>query len=610
MRITHHATTVITALILLATVRPGHAQDNETADPLEFFGTLRTGYHAYSNDGYRGKVSEYSVPSSGPEASLKLQGTSRNRYFYLESEVLDQDDQTHFLNLDLSRFLQMDLSYMKFNHFLDHDPLTNQSFVTDIDPNKNNGITIEELKSGNTFMIPSLPFMKFFANFRQYNKKGSRQATTAAKNNNCSSCHLNSANKRIDQSTNDIALGFEGDIKKVTFRYEYAGQNFDEGGKAPTADYTSFYPFPIQGVNPYGDTPDFKKDSHKLSIRSQLPFSSSIFSSYQFGKRTNRDTNEYVDFSSFSGRLSKFFDKFLACDVFYGKYTMDNNIANAYERDIEKGGIDLKTRFFKRTSGVLSYRWEDIDRENFTEEETKKRSYSASLNTRIIKDLRLHLRYKTTHVRDPFTTVNDTYAGDVVMTSLPEKENQFYTSLNWNPAPAFSLNSSLRFTDSKNSKYNLDEDLYEFVISAWYVPFRNTTLTCSFTTFKNDIDTGGPYKTFHVDELFYENMPYENKSNTIYLATTYQATSRLALTGDITFTSSTADFDGQLGNKNLGDYSDLDILQLQASAGFTYLINRNMSVYGNYQYHEYNDREENSFDGKYNLVRFGFNYSF
>ena len=189
MRITHHATTVITALILLAMVRPGHAQDNETGDPLEFFGTLKTGYHAYSNDGYRGKVSEYSVPSSGPEASLNLQGTSRNRYFYLESEVLDQDDQTHFLNLDLNRFLQMDLSYMKFNHFLDHDPLTNQSVVTDIDEGENNGITIEELKSGNTIKIPSLPFMKFFANFRQYNKKGSRQATTAAKNNNCSSCH-------------------------------------------------------------------------------------------------------------------------------------------------------------------------------------------------------------------------------------------------------------------------------------------------------------------------------------------------------------------------------------------------------------------------------------
>ena len=197
-----------------------------------------------------------------------------------------------------------------------------------------------------------------------------------------------------------------------------------------------------------------------------------------------------------------------------------------------------------------------------------------------------------------------------VMTSLPEKENQFYTSLNWNPDPAFSLNSSFRYTASRNSKYNLDEDLYEFVISAWYAPFERTTVTCSFTSFNNDIDTGGPYKTFHLDELFYENMPYENKSNAIYLATTFQATTRLALTGDITFIDSTADFDGRLDNENLGNYSDLDIQQIKASAGFTYLFGRQTSIYGRYQYHEYNDREDSSLDGDYNLFSFGVNYAF
>lgn len=614
MRTVHHITTVITALVILATMHPVYAQDNEadneTAVPFEFSGSITTGYHAYSNSGYRGKVSEYSVPGSGADASINLQGSSRKNYFYLSSEMLDQDDQTHQLNFDLSRYLQMDLSYMKFNHFLDHDPLTNQDTVTDIDAGKNNSITVEELKAGSEIRIPSLPFVKFFTNFRSYKKKGSRQTTTAAKNNSCSSCHINSANKRIDQSTDSIGLGFEANIKQVAFKYEYESQKFDADGSAPTADYTSFYPFPLQGVNPYGDTPDFEKDSHKVSIRSALPFSSSIFSSYQFGKRTNRDTHEDVEFSNFSARLSKFFDRFFSCDFIYGKYTMDNDIAGAYERDIEKGGLDLKTRFFKRTTGVLSYRWEEIDRENFSVSSTKKRTYSASLNTRIKKDLRLHLRYKTTRVQDPFTTENTSYAGDIVMTSLPEKENQLYASLNWNPFARFSLNSSLRLTNSRNTRYNLDEDLYEFIISAWYVPFKNTTLSCAFTSFKNDIDTGGPYKTFHADELFYENMPYENKSNAINVAATYQASSRLALTGDITFIDSTADFDGRLDGDNLGDYSNLDIQQIQVSTGFTYLVNRNISVYGNYQYHEYNDREDNSLDGDYNLIRFGLNYSF
>ena len=347
MRIAPPSNTLIAALMLLFSVRAGYAQDNATIDPLEFSSSVTTGYHAYSTDGYQGKVSEYSIPDSGAETSIRLQGSNRSKYFFLSSEVLDADDQTHLMNIDLDRYLRMNLSYMKFNHFLDHDPLTNQSIVTDINAGQNNGITIEEIKADNTFQIPSLPFLKFFTDLRQYNKTGSRQATTAAKNNNCSSCHINSANKRINQTTDDFALGFEGTIKALTFRYEYSGQRFNENGRAPTADYTSFYPFPVQGVNPYSDTPDFEKDANNVSIRSPLPFSSSIFSSYQFGTRTNRDTNEDVDFSSFAARFSKFFHKFLSCDIFYGKYTMDNDIANAFERDIEKGGIDLKTRFLQ-----------------------------------------------------------------------------------------------------------------------------------------------------------------------------------------------------------------------------------------------------------------------
>ena len=172
MRTVHHITMAITALVILAIMHPVYAQDNETdnqtAVPFEFSGTITTGYHAYSNSGYRGKVSEYSVPSSGADVSINLQGSSRKNYFYLSSEMLDQDDQTHQLNFDLSRFLQMDLSYMKFNHFLDHDPLTNQDTVTDIDAGKNNGITVEELEAGSSIRIPSFTFVKFLTNFRTY----------------------------------------------------------------------------------------------------------------------------------------------------------------------------------------------------------------------------------------------------------------------------------------------------------------------------------------------------------------------------------------------------------------------------------------------------------
>ena len=78
----------------------------------------------------------------------------------------------------------------------------------------------------------------------------------------------------------------------------------------------------------------------------------------------------------------------------------------------------------------------------------------------------------------------------------------------------------------------------------------------------------------------------------------------------MTFINSSADFDNVLNNNNIGDYSDLDINQLQASAGFTYLISPKMSLYGKYIYHEYDDKEESTFDGEYSLISIGLNYSF
>jgi hypothetical protein len=609
-KISHILFSAITALICMSFTAPVYSQDNSTQIDTELFTDMSIGYHFYNNKGYHGKVSEYSIPDSGMDASIRIKDFRGNSFFNLESEILDKDDQTHLLNLDLQRYLLMDLSYMKFRHFLDHDPLTNQEEVTDDYSGMDNKIIIEEIKADNTFHLPLLPFVKFFANFRKYKKDGNRQTTTVSKGDgDCSTCHVYSANKRIDQDTDDIVLGFEATLKKLTVNYEYKGQKFTEGGAAPTADYGSG--FSVSGENSYGDTPEFKKDTHKVSLRSKLPFSSSIFASYLFGKRTNRDTRQDIDFTSLSARLSKYFSRFVSCDLFYGNYQTDNDIRNSFERDIEKGGIDLKARFLKKTSAKLTYRWEEIDRDNSAENRTRKTSYTASLNTRLMKSLRLHLRYKTIRVRDPFIMDDNRFQG-IIQTSMPEKEHQLYASLNWNPFTTFSMNSSIRYTSSRNTEYSdIEEDFYEFVISTWYMPFERMTLMGSFTFFENEIDTSSVYSThFLPDLIFYDNVPYENTSHSIYLSATYQLNPRLALTGEVTFINSDADFDTMIDSSNVGAYSDLEINQVQTSVGFSYLVNPKMSLYGRYTYHEYNDREDSTFDGEYSMVSFGLNYSF
>lgn len=590
-----------------------YAEDNTTRKITDAFTDISTGFHHYNSKGYHGKVSEYTLPDSGFDASFHLRQARENYYFNLDSDILDKDDQTHRLEMDLKRYFHLDLSYMQFRHFLDHDSLKNQAFLTDIDSGENNSITIEEIKADNTFRLPALPFVKFFVNLRKYEKHGSRQTTTVSKD--CSSCHITSLNKRIDQSTDEMTLGFEARLKNTTVNYQYFGREFNEGRSAPVTDYgrgASFFQF--QGTQPYGDTPDFKNSSHKLSLRTGLPFSSTLYAAYRFGTRSNREIHEDVDFSSFSARLSKHFSRFISCDLFYGSYQMDNDIDNTFERDIEKGGMDIKARLLKKTSVKFSYKWEDIDRHHFTENRTRKNSYSLALTTRLIRSLRLHLLYKTTRVDDPFILKDDTFTNSIIQTSLPEKEHQMYASLNWSPMSAFSLSSSIRYTDSRNTEYQVDEELYEFVLSAWYMPFERMTLLGSFTVYKNETDTAHVYKTFHLAEeeslLLDDHVPYDHLSTTVFLSATYQLSPRLAITGDMSFTRSNADFDMIMDDKNIGRYSDLDIHQIRTSAGFNYLLSRQISLYGKYAFHEYDDRENSALDGEYSLISIGLNYSF
>lgn len=605
-------------LALLLTILAGwpavvDARDNTTRETSESLTRFSTGFHHYDSKGYHGKVSEYTLPDTGFDASFQLRRAREEYYFNLNSEILDKDDQTHHLEMDLKRYFHMDLSYMQFRHFLDHDSLSNQAFLTDINPGANNSITIEETKADNTFRLPALPFVKFFVNLRKYEKHGSRQTTTVSKD--CSSCHITSVNKRIDQSTDEMKLGFEARIRNTTVNYQYFGRDFNEGRSAPQADYgrgASFFQF--QGVQPYGDTPDFKNSSHKLSLHTKLPFATTLFAAYRFGTRSNREIHEDVDFSSFSARLSKYFSRFISCDLFYGNYQMDNDIDDAFERDIEKGGIDIKARLLKKTSVKFNYKWQDIDRHNFAENSTRKTSYSLAMTTRLIRGLRLHLLYKICRVDDPFILEDNRFTRTIIQTSLPEKERQVYASLSWSPLSAFSLNTSVRSTHSRNTEYQVDEELFEFVLSTWYMPFERMTLIGSFTIYKNETDTAHTYKPVHLSDedslLLNDNVPYDHLSTSFFLSATYRLSPRLAITGDMTFINSDADFDMMLDDENIGRYSDLDIHQIRTSAGFNYLVNRRVSLYGKYAFHEYDDRKNSSLDGEYSMISIGLNYSF
>jgi hypothetical protein len=591
------------------------AQEKAPSPDSDLSVEIGSGLHFFNVSGYRGKVGEYDVLKSGADSTFSITGNQGKNYFDLNGQFFAADDQKYSFNVDMQRLFQTAFSYNKFIHYLDHDSLSNQDFYTDSNPGQNNHIVIEELKSGNTLRIPQLPFLKLKMNYRSYAKRGTRQATTVSK---CSECHVSSRNERINDQVNDVAFGFEGTAGPATLQYMRHWVSFNQNGTAPVNNYgdgASF--FLVKGSNPYGLIPETYTSIHDIRVRTQLPFSSSLFASYQTGEKSNRDSHYDIDYHNLAARLSNYLSRYFTVDTFYNQYRMENSTPNAIDRNYKRGGFDVGTAFKKQFNVKLSYIWENIDRDNFYVNYSRKKTFRLTANYRALRKLRFHFKYEKTRVGDPFVTDNTFVTPGMNLpglteTMLPQSTDLFYSSLSWSLRQNLTLNSSFRYLTGKNDRYQVDTDLYEFNFSIWYVPVEKITLTGSYMFSENNIDTPVSYKRYHsydLTSLFrYDDIPYDAENQVYSLTMSYLLNYKVSLTGEVTYTRSSSDFDSYLNSTNIGNLSDLKINRLDTALGVAYLYSSRLTLSAKYMFREYNDKNDNALDGQFNGLSVGLNW--
>lgn len=606
---------ISTGLVACALMcRPGGLCAQETKSPLRNVSVsaeVSGDYHFYSTDGNRGKVGEYDVLHSGAETTFDLKGSSGRNYVDMNGRMLDENDQSYYLNLDLNRSLRSDFSYIRFQHYLDHDQLRNQDFTKDYNTGEANKLVISELKTNNTLLLPSLPFVKFSLDMRSYQKLGHRQATTVGK---CSECHVTSRNKRLNSSINDISPGMELSLGPATITYNHVLRSFTEHGAAPMANYgdgASF--FYVKGWSPYSLVPDSELNVDTATVRSALPWDSTAYVTVQHGKRENLETHTNASFNSMATRLSKYFSKYLTCDVYYNSYSLENKSSDGIDIDTERGGLDLTMHPVRNSGLTCSYQWQDIDRDNSDPNSTRKHIWRITWNQRILKKLRYNLKYEKIRVNEPLVMRDQSIQG-LVQTALPKKEDTYYATLTWSLLYNLTLTTNLRFADLRNSRYDSDEEQWEYGLSLWYVPLERLTLTGAYTLARNKVNSSGSLKTYHLngaEGLFqYDDIPYDSRSQSWSLSAAYRLTTRMHLTGDVTYIDSIADFDKHAAGQNIGGFSDLSIGQMQTSVGVVYACNKHLTLHSRFMYREYNDYEQNYFDGHFNMLSIGASWSF
>ena len=234
---------LIVIVILAGT--PFLAGDGEETEPPEHKTTIEftTGYQGSSIDDELLRVAEYDSVDPSPLTGLLWRSSPYDTTTVgLELFRIDADDMSGAFELDAARKARVEATMDGFIHRLDNDPVANLKATsdiktvrsTDLDFGVDHHIRNQLYNVEAKFQHPGVLGLSFRTGFRATQREGTRQVLSTS---HCTSCHVVSQGREVDQSTRDLAVGAHFARGRIDFDYEISGRKFEEDGLTPTAPY-------------------------------------------------------------------------------------------------------------------------------------------------------------------------------------------------------------------------------------------------------------------------------------------------------------------------------------------------------------------------------------
>lgn len=461
---------LIASAVLALTAGPALAQTPPSptpppAPPTEgapaFEGVVRFGGSTIDTKDNDIRVGEYlplrDVAQIGTEFWGERNGVRYDVSAFNGGTARDQDYRADF---DIKRLVKAHVSYQRFNHRLDHDPLTTYmdassglggTFVatsTNTDPSARYSVGVGEFRSRVELKTPTTVPVTFFLGHNRQTRNGSRQVMTIA---HCSSCHTYSFTRGVDELTREVIAGAMLDAGRLSVEYGYENSRFTDAAADIQHQYNNaIHPASLidmflnrvqyddaDGLLPVATTPGITKHTHSLRARLQLPGDASLWGLYAQSSQRNDDTRLEVDYRGFSGRLVvPFKQKFTfkadmkryeiqADDVFVqvvdtispAGLTAGRTYEQAYplvgelsftrhselSRTPTEFNMELAAQPARRTFLRAGYGWNQVERDNFDVEKTTTQTFYLAGRSQLGKKTNARFRFQYDAVDDPFT---------------------------------------------------------------------------------------------------------------------------------------------------------------------------------------------------------------
>ena len=255
---------------------------------------------------------------------------------------------------------------------------------------------------------------------------------------------------------------------------------------------------------------------------------------------------------------------------------------------------------------------------SFTQPDTVSNMLHVGAQNRWSRCFDSFVRYKMRSIDNPLfgfseTQENVTSIGQALNSNQPQHEDLVELGGTWTPADSFFVNATfgLQQRNHNAANANFSENDYPIVVSAWYAPAVNWTISGGLGFFSNWIDQDimiGKDGSIHgggQEGATLVPFAYGGRAQVINLGSSYAASERLTLSGDFEFVESRNSFadpsflgtGGPVDLSYIPGASDVRTETTRFSLGADYLLSRQISCYFQYQFYDWNDKAGNGESG-------------
>ncbi len=482
-----------------------------------FEGVVRLGAAAVATEDNTTRVGEYlplrDVAKVGAELWGERDGVRFDAFAYGGGDSRDQD---YRADLDIRRLVKAHVAFKRFNHRLDHDPLTpymdassslGGTFVavsTNTDPTAGYSVGVGEFTSRVELKTPTKVPVTFFLGHNRQTRDGSRQVMTIA---HCSSCHTYAFTRGVDELTRETIAGAMLDAGRLSVGYEYENSTFEDGAADILHQYNNaIHPATLQdiflnrvqyddadGLLPIATTPGISKQMHTLRASVHLPGDASLWGLYAQSTQRNDDTRLEVDYRGFSGRLVVPFKNRFTLKADMRRYAIDaddvfvqvvDTVAPAgllagktYEQAYPDVGelsftrrselsrtpteftLELAAQPARRTFLRAGYSWNQVERDHFDVEKTTTQTFYLTGRSAIGKKAHARMRFFPSPGTPPSPLTGMQYftmyrSRQGALTAFPTSSLRLDGSVTLTPNERMAMTVHYNFRDAENDELN------------------------------------------------------------------------------------------------------------------------------------------------------------